>query len=117
MPTGVVGLTLRARILNARECGIARLRPITAFVVGPELTLVSTSPSVGSAQDTRDRSSSRCSGPRKSRILCGATRQAHRHDRWEAHCDYPRHDSVDAVTMGGIVRHAGLTPQQFRDLL
>jgi predicted RNA binding protein YcfA (HicA-like mRNA interferase family) len=29
----------------------------------------------------------------------------------------PRHDPVDAVTMGGIVRDAGLTPQQFRDLL
>jgi predicted RNA binding protein YcfA (HicA-like mRNA interferase family) len=29
----------------------------------------------------------------------------------------PRHDPVDAVTMGGIVHDAGLTPQQFRDLL
>ena len=29
----------------------------------------------------------------------------------------PRHDPVDAYTMGGIVRDAGLTPQQFRDLL
>jgi predicted RNA binding protein YcfA (HicA-like mRNA interferase family) len=29
----------------------------------------------------------------------------------------PRHDPVDAHTMGGIVRDAGLTPQQFRDLL
>ena len=29
----------------------------------------------------------------------------------------PRHDPVDALTMGGIVRDAGLTPQQFRDLL
>ncbi|MGP8247629.1 MAG: type II toxin-antitoxin system HicA family toxin [Bryobacteraceae bacterium] len=29
----------------------------------------------------------------------------------------PRHDPVDAVTMGGIVRDAGLTAQQFRELL
>jgi predicted RNA binding protein YcfA (HicA-like mRNA interferase family) len=29
----------------------------------------------------------------------------------------PRHDPVDAFTMGGIVRDAGLTEQQFRDLL
>jgi predicted RNA binding protein YcfA (HicA-like mRNA interferase family) len=29
----------------------------------------------------------------------------------------PRHDPVDALTMGGIVRDAGLTPLQFRELL
>jgi hypothetical protein len=29
----------------------------------------------------------------------------------------PRHDPVDAYTMGGIVRDAGLTEQQFRQLL
>jgi hypothetical protein len=29
----------------------------------------------------------------------------------------PNHDPVDAVTMGGIVRDSGLTPQQFRELL
>jgi predicted RNA binding protein YcfA (HicA-like mRNA interferase family) len=29
----------------------------------------------------------------------------------------PRHDPVDAFTMGGIVRDAGLTPEQFRELL
>jgi len=29
----------------------------------------------------------------------------------------PRHDPVDALTMGGIVQDAGLTPQQFRELL
>ena len=29
----------------------------------------------------------------------------------------PRHDPVDALSMGGIVRDAGLTPQQFRELL
>jgi predicted RNA binding protein YcfA (HicA-like mRNA interferase family) len=29
----------------------------------------------------------------------------------------PRHDPVDAVTMGGIVRDAGLTPAQFRKKL
>jgi predicted RNA binding protein YcfA (HicA-like mRNA interferase family) len=29
----------------------------------------------------------------------------------------PRHDLVDAVTMGGIVQAAGLTPRQFRKLL
>jgi len=29
----------------------------------------------------------------------------------------PRHDPVDAVTMGGIVQDSGLTSQQFRDLL
>ena len=28
----------------------------------------------------------------------------------------PRHDPVDALTMGGIVRDAGLTPPQFREL-
>ena len=29
----------------------------------------------------------------------------------------PRHNPVDAFTMGGIVRDAGLTPEQFRKLL
>lgn len=29
----------------------------------------------------------------------------------------PRHDPVNAFTMGGIVRDAGLTPEQFRKLL
>ena len=29
----------------------------------------------------------------------------------------PRHDPVDAHTMGGIVRDAGLGPEQFRKLL
>jgi predicted RNA binding protein YcfA (HicA-like mRNA interferase family) len=29
----------------------------------------------------------------------------------------PRHDPVDAHTMGGIVRDPGLTPRRFRDLL
>lgn len=29
----------------------------------------------------------------------------------------PRHNPVNAFTMGGIVRDAGLTPQQFRELL
>jgi len=29
----------------------------------------------------------------------------------------PRHNPVNAYTMGGIVRDAGLTPKQFRELL
>lgn len=29
----------------------------------------------------------------------------------------PRHNPVNAFTMGGIVRDAGLTPERFRDLL
>ena len=29
----------------------------------------------------------------------------------------PRHDPINAITMGAIARDAGLTPQQFRDLL
>jgi predicted RNA binding protein YcfA (HicA-like mRNA interferase family) len=29
----------------------------------------------------------------------------------------PRHDPVNAITMGGIARAAGLTPEQFRELL
>jgi len=29
----------------------------------------------------------------------------------------PRHDPVNAFTMGGIVRDAGLTEDEFRDLL
>ncbi len=29
----------------------------------------------------------------------------------------PRHDPVDLYTMAGIVRDAGLTPEQFRKLL
>ncbi len=29
----------------------------------------------------------------------------------------PRHDPVSAFTLGGIVRDAGLTAEQFRDLL
>ena len=29
----------------------------------------------------------------------------------------PRHDPVNAITMGGIAKTAGLTPDQFRTLL
>ena len=29
----------------------------------------------------------------------------------------PRHNPVNAYTLGGIVRDAGLTPEDFRDLL
>ncbi|HWD19755.1 MAG TPA: type II toxin-antitoxin system HicA family toxin [Verrucomicrobiae bacterium] len=29
----------------------------------------------------------------------------------------PRNNPIDAITMGGIAKDAGLTPQQFRDLL
>jgi predicted RNA binding protein YcfA (HicA-like mRNA interferase family) len=29
----------------------------------------------------------------------------------------PRHDPIDAHTLGGIVRDAGLTPEEFRKLL
>jgi predicted RNA binding protein YcfA (HicA-like mRNA interferase family) len=29
----------------------------------------------------------------------------------------PRHNPVNAFTMGGIVRDAGLTPEEFRELL
>jgi len=29
----------------------------------------------------------------------------------------PRHNPIHAITMGGIVRDAGLTVEQFRDLL
>ena len=29
----------------------------------------------------------------------------------------PWHDPINAITMGAIARDAGLTPQQFRDLL
>ncbi|MGE9295383.1 MAG: type II toxin-antitoxin system HicA family toxin [Puniceicoccales bacterium] len=29
----------------------------------------------------------------------------------------PRHNPVNAITMGNIAKDAGLTPQQFRDLL
>jgi len=29
----------------------------------------------------------------------------------------PRHNPVNAITMGGIVRDAGLTVEQFRELL
>ena len=29
----------------------------------------------------------------------------------------PRHNPVNAFTMGGIARDAGLTPEQFRELL
>jgi hypothetical protein len=29
----------------------------------------------------------------------------------------PRHNPVNAITMGGIVRDAGLTTEQFKDLL
>lgn len=29
----------------------------------------------------------------------------------------PRHNPIKGFTMGGIVRDAGLTPDQFRDLL
>ena len=29
----------------------------------------------------------------------------------------PRHDPINAITMGAVARDAGLTPHQFRDLL
>jgi predicted RNA binding protein YcfA (HicA-like mRNA interferase family) len=29
----------------------------------------------------------------------------------------PRHRTIDALTMGGIAKVAGLTPEQFRELL
>jgi predicted RNA binding protein YcfA (HicA-like mRNA interferase family) len=29
----------------------------------------------------------------------------------------PRHNPIDAITMGGLAKDAGLTPQAFRDLL
>jgi hypothetical protein len=29
----------------------------------------------------------------------------------------PRHNPVNAITMGGLIRDAGLTLEQFRDLL
>jgi len=29
----------------------------------------------------------------------------------------PRHNPVNAYTLGGIVRDAGLTPEEFRDFL
>jgi predicted RNA binding protein YcfA (HicA-like mRNA interferase family) len=29
----------------------------------------------------------------------------------------PRHNPINAITMGAIARDAGLTPEQFRDLL
>ena len=29
----------------------------------------------------------------------------------------PRHDPINAITMGNIARAAGLTPEQFRELL
>jgi predicted RNA binding protein YcfA (HicA-like mRNA interferase family) len=29
----------------------------------------------------------------------------------------PRHNPIDACTMGGIAKAAGLTPEQFRELL
>ena len=29
----------------------------------------------------------------------------------------PRHNPINAITMGGIARTAGLTPEQFRQLL
>ena len=29
----------------------------------------------------------------------------------------PQHNSIDALTMGGLAKDAGLTPQQFRDLM
>jgi predicted RNA binding protein YcfA (HicA-like mRNA interferase family) len=29
----------------------------------------------------------------------------------------PRHNPINAITMGGIAKSAGLTPERFRDLL
>jgi hypothetical protein len=29
----------------------------------------------------------------------------------------PRHNPINAITMGGIAKSAGLTPEQFRELL
>jgi len=43
--------------------------------------------------------------------------QAHCHDRRTRIVTIPRHNPVNAITMGGIVRDAGLTVEQFRELL
>jgi hypothetical protein len=29
----------------------------------------------------------------------------------------PRHNAINAITLGGIAKAAGLTPEQFRELL
>ena len=35
----------------------------------------------------------------------------------ERHLVIPRHDPINAITMGAITRDAGLTPQEFRELI
>jgi len=43
--------------------------------------------------------------------------QAHRDDDWPRIVTIPRNNPTNAFTMGGLVRDAGLTVEQFRQLL
>jgi hypothetical protein len=44
-------------------------------------------------------------------------RQARRDERRRSNPHHPKTNPVNAFTMGGIVRDAGLTEDEFRDLL
>jgi hypothetical protein len=49
--------------------------------------------------------------------LPGPAREAHRDDRRYADPTIPRADPVNAYTMGGIIRDAGLTIEAFKKAL
>ena len=64
------------------------------------------------------RQSSRCrTRIRKGRVFGGAPRQAHRYVQRGRILTIPRHNPVNAFTLGGIARDSGLTVEQFRELL
>lgn len=56
-------------------------------------------------------------GTREGRLLDPAPGQAHRNVRRCPDSDHSPAQSVNAFTMGGIVRDAGLSPEEFRELL
>ncbi|HEY0077605.1 MAG TPA: hypothetical protein VGB73_03095 [Pyrinomonadaceae bacterium] len=69
------------------------------------------------AEDTGHQSPSGRKSFGESRISDRVARQAHRHVGRLRILTIPRHNPVNALTMGGIVRDAGLTPEEFKKLL
>jgi hypothetical protein len=57
------------------------------------------------------------SAPAKSRLSNHPSGQTHRDERRRQDSDDPKTEPVNAFTMGGIVRDAGLTEEHFRGLL
>ena len=68
-------------------------------------------------KDPRHSSPARCQGIGESRISIARQGKHIVMTDGVRIVTIPRHDPADAYTMGGIVRDAGVTPEQFRKLL